>query len=233
MALPWSSTMPRSLTKMSTALVTGGSSIIMRGPRSPHIQLLPALTEMISCIVALLTPARSATCMASAAAAMCTPHSSWLIILAVLPMPGSRPTSKMRLPTASSTGRARACVAWAPLTMSVRPAALAPATPPLTGASSISRPMSASRCADFFARAGGWVQAATTSAPRGRAVAAPCSKSTDSACSPLTTISHSRSAPWAASAAEAAARPPAATRVSAAPARTSKPQTSWPALRRF
>ena len=27
--------------EMSTAMVTGGSSIIMRGPRSPHIQLLP------------------------------------------------------------------------------------------------------------------------------------------------------------------------------------------------
>ena len=92
---------------MSTALATTGSSCIMRGPRSPHIQLMPADTEMMSCIVCSGTPARSATCIASAAAAMCTPHSSWLIIFAVEPMPASLADMEDALATASNTGRAR------------------------------------------------------------------------------------------------------------------------------
>ena len=218
---------------MSTALVTAGSSCIMRGPRSPHIQELPALTLMISCMVAVDTPARSATCMASAAAAMCTPHSSWLIILAVEPMPASRPQSNTREPMAPSTGRARSSTSAAAEHMIVSAAALAPLVPPDTGASSTARPMSASRAAVRAACAGAWVQPMPTMAPRGSAAAAPCSNSTASACSPDTTISHSSSASRAASAALAAAWPPAATSASAAPARTSKPRTACPALTRL
>jgi hypothetical protein len=37
-------------------------------------------------------PARLARAMASAATAMCTPASSWWMILTVLPWPGSLPT---------------------------------------------------------------------------------------------------------------------------------------------
>ena len=143
---------------------------------------------MISCIVASGTPARSATCMASAAAAMCTPHSNWLIILAVEPRPASVPTWKMRLATASKAGRAAASAASGPRHMMVsaargrrphrpRPARRASPGPP--------RP----RCA---ARAPAPAPAPACTRPRRsrpsatRRRAAPSPNSTLSACSPET-----------------------------------------------
>ncbi len=158
---------------MSTALVTGGSSCIIFGPRSPHIHELPAETEMISCIVCSDRPAVSATFIASAAAAMCTPHKSWLIIFAVEPRPAVRPTWKMRFAVACMTGSARSSSAFGPEHMMVSAPSRAPTTPPDTGASSIASPASARRAAKRAACAGGCVHAATTRAPRGKACAAP------------------------------------------------------------
>ena len=59
--------------------------------RFSNIQLLPALWVMTSYSAAGSTPSRRPSAMASAAAAMCTPASSWLMIFTLLPAPGASP----------------------------------------------------------------------------------------------------------------------------------------------
>ena len=60
--------------------------------RFSNIQLLPALWVMTSKILSGATPARIPSAMASAAAAMCTPASSWFTIFTVLPAPARSPS---------------------------------------------------------------------------------------------------------------------------------------------
>ncbi|MNT86553.1 hypothetical protein D3C72_2268520 [compost metagenome] len=60
--------------------------------RFSNIQELPAAWVTTSYMRSSGTPARLASAMASAATAMCTPASSWWMILTVLPWPGSLPT---------------------------------------------------------------------------------------------------------------------------------------------
>ena len=60
--------------------------------RFSNIQLLPALCVMTSYSAAGSTPSRRPSAIASAAAAMCTPASSWLMIFTLLPLPARSPS---------------------------------------------------------------------------------------------------------------------------------------------
>ena len=60
--------------------------------RFSNIQLLPALCVITSYSAAGSTPSRRPSAIASAAAAMCTPASSWLMILTLLPAPALSPS---------------------------------------------------------------------------------------------------------------------------------------------
>jgi 3-hydroxyisobutyrate dehydrogenase len=89
---PVSSTMPRSLTKISTAERGVKSRLRICGTRLVNIHELPALFEITSNSVRASAPARTPSAMASLAAAMWTPARCWLIILTVEPMPGASPS---------------------------------------------------------------------------------------------------------------------------------------------
>ena len=77
----------------------------------------------------------SARARASAAAAMCTPHSSWLTSLTFCPSPGAVPTCGALRAIASSSGCSRSTAGSAPPTMIRRSPSAARAAPPETGAS--------------------------------------------------------------------------------------------------
>jgi hypothetical protein len=91
-ARPASSTIPRSFTKMSTALATSGASWSMRGPRLLSIQDAAAEPPRIRRRSSPSSPALPASERASAAAAIWTPHRSWLTVLTIAPCPGRSPT---------------------------------------------------------------------------------------------------------------------------------------------
>ena len=82
-----SSTIPRSLTKMSTALWGVKSSSSMCGTRLLNIQLAPAALLMMSYSMRVLSPARAPRAIASAAVAMWAPASSWFTIFTEDPSP--------------------------------------------------------------------------------------------------------------------------------------------------
>ena len=120
---------------------------------------------------------------------------------------------------------ARAKILAGAAVMIVSVAAVAPLTPPDTGASTSAQPACETFSASACTAAGGQVAISTTSAPGGSAASAPPPISTASACAALTTIRISTSAPLAASAADAAAWPPSRDSASSASPRMSKPCT--------
>ncbi len=83
----------------------------------------------MSSTTARSTPTLPARASASAATAICTPHSNWLIVLTTAPCPGRSPTCTTLPPTTSSTGPAAAKAAADAPTMMLSVPAVAPPTP--------------------------------------------------------------------------------------------------------
>ena len=113
-------------------------------------QLAPLLDWMMSCRICGSTPAFTPSSMPSLAAIVLQKASMLLTTLATQPLPLS-PTRKTLAPMCRSSGRTVSKAPASPPTMTAREACSAPTTPPLTGASSIVTPFSASaahrRCA--------------------------------------------------------------------------------------
>ena len=116
------------------------------------------ISESTAGSMPFLTPSASA----SAVPLIRMPSSMLLQILATCPAPLS-PAWKMFLPMASSTGLALSKPASGPPTINVRVPALAPPTPPETGASSQVMPRSAAAAATARASSGEMVEASITS----------------------------------------------------------------------
>jgi hypothetical protein len=95
--------------------------------------------------------------------------SNWLAAFTVCPAPAG-PTRTMVLPIAASSGRARSTSASAPPAMIDRVPSTAPASPPLTGASTTARPCPEPSAASRTATSGRIVEQSTCSVP-GLAVA--------------------------------------------------------------
>mmetsp|Transcript_10481 Transcript_10481/g.29814 ORF Transcript_10481/g.29814 Transcript_10481/m.29814 type:complete len:224 (+) Transcript_10481:2693-3364(+) len=184
-------------------------------------------------------PARAPSAIASAAAAMCTPARSWFTIFTLLPAPGpplivnSLPGGVAVMPL--STPAARLHPSAVPEDIMVRAPSAARATPPETGASTNSRsfPMLTRRSEMATAALPGTVEQRTTTAPEGKASAAPLENSTSCACSAFTTIRTRTLVPVAASEMLEAGFPPAATKRSRDGCHTSKPFTAKPARTRL
>ena len=152
-------------------------------------------------------------------------HVAWagpLSVVAALHFTGFEPMGARqgrcrRFAIGFSNGSAFANAASLPETMNESWPCSAAAAPLLIGASSIGQPFAANRAANDFDCAGVIVTLMITTAPSGSVSAAPpLPNSTSSTCSALNTITISASAPRHASAAFAAARPPAFTSASTA-----------------
>ncbi len=115
------------------------------GPRLESIKEPAAPASRAASVLAWSRPRASARAIASAAAAMWIPQSSWLTVLRACPSPGLSPTTVRVEASSSRTGRAdsSACGS-APTTISRSPS---PARfgPPESGASTRQTPYSASR----------------------------------------------------------------------------------------
>src|SRR4051794_16860858 len=215
-----------SLTKMSSALL--GSSKApwtMRAPRSSSMKDAAAPSRRTSQQARASRSMASAKARASAAAAMWTPHRSWLTSLTFWPSPGSVPTTGALRAIASSSGRTRSTAAAAPLTMISRSPSPARATPPDTGASTTSTSAARRRSAQACTCAGPTVAVIRTVAPGVRAEAAsPAPNSTSSTSAGVATV-RTRTSAAAAPATVSTRDPPSAVR----PGSTSNPATSCPA----
>ena len=158
---------------------------------------------------------------------------TWLQSLTACPAPLS-PTWTIVLPIASSTGRARAKASAGPPTMIESLASRAPVGPPLTGASSMAMPRSASAAAMVRVAAGEIVLISTSSFPAGGWSSRPPGwRTTSSTCGVSGSMVIARSAPATASAMPSAGRGPRASIPSSASGRRSSARTSWPALARL
>src|SRR5882724_4190946 len=160
------------------------------------------------------SPSRSARANASHTPIMEMPRIRLLQIFAACPLPGP-PAWITALPIFSRMGRAAAKAVPLPPTMKVSVAASAPATPPDTGASSISNPAAA---------AAAWTaRPMMPSRPR----------YTSRTCSPAGSIVMTAAAPATSAPRSAAAIAPAATAFATAGAWVSNAHTSWPAATRL
>ena len=170
--------------------------------------------------------------IASAAAAMCTPASSWLIIFTLSPCrarrPGGRPSRdgvEHRLACGKGLGGPAAIIVISPV------AALA--APPETGASIIRMPRSASRGAQALGVVGWHRDAHDEHAARRIAAPRRCSpNSTVSVCSAFTTSTMTTSQAPPSSAGPAQATAPASTSDCTTSGRTSHTRTGKPARSR-
>jgi hypothetical protein len=108
--------------------------LIMRSPCTSRMRLLAKPPISAWRTLAGSAPALLANSSASATASMLSATMIWLATLVVWPSP-LPPTSVMFLPISSNSGLTRSNTASGPPTMMVRLAALAPTSPPLTGAS--------------------------------------------------------------------------------------------------
>ncbi len=207
-------------------------SSILR-PRFSKAQLFAAPPERASCTLSRSRPALAANTNASLAPSRLMATRIWLHSFASCPCPDG-PMCVTRLPIAWNTGSARSNGAASPPTMIVRVPAMAPASPPETGASSQEAPSDAARSASLRVTAGEIVDMSATISPGRAPLSTPsgpiatCSTSGESG-TMVTTISD-----WAAtSAGLAPARAPAC-RSSSTFARVRLcTVTSNPALRRF
>jgi hypothetical protein len=148
-----------------------------------------------------LRPSASARAIASAAAAMWTPQSTWLTIFMAGPCPGSGPTS-----TTSPSGSSRVRdTASSPEAITSRLPSRARTTPPLTGASTTRAP-GGTRPASCVTQAVPTVESTTTRAPGSRASSAPRPTRASSACWGVATMTTRTCAPRAAAAGSVAAR---------------------------
>src|SRR4051794_883334 len=219
-----------SLTKMSRALLTSSVPCTIRPPRSSSMNDAAAPPRRTSQAAAASSCMASARARASAAAAMWTPHSSWLTSLTFCPSPGATPTWGAERAMTSSSGWTRWTASSLPPTMISRSPLPARAAPPETGASTRSTCWRPSRSAHRWTGPGPTVAITTTVAPGASAAAAGSSpKSTPSACSGVATMTTRTSAPVAASPMPAAGRTPSPARDVARPGSMSYAVTSYPA----
>jgi hypothetical protein len=153
-----------------------------------------------------------------------------LQILAAWPAPAS-PQCTTRLPIRLRIGSARANASAEPPAMKVSVAALAPLTPPETGASSESWPRSPASAWALRALSTSMVELSMTSAPA--CTAGTMSLQTDSTCLPAGSMVTTTSASATASRAEPATLTPSALACSQEAGTRSKPTTRCCALTRF
>ena len=118
------------------------------------------------------TPALAARTSASETASMTTATTTWLQTLATWPAPEG-PTWTIVFPSAWSTGCARSKAASLPPTMIESVPAIAPLSPPLTGASSISAPAPSASAASSRATRGAIELMSMASQPGRAAASAP------------------------------------------------------------
>src|SRR6266536_3111297 len=183
----------------------------MRAPRSSSMKDAAAPSRSTCQQSAAARPSASANARASAAAAIWTPHSSWLTSFIRWPSPGEPPTSGALLASTSRSGRTRATGPAGPDTMISRSPAAARCTPPETGASTTATPRPARRPAAAAAASGPTVAMIMATVPPGIAAAAP--PGPNRACSSwsgVATMMTTASARPAAAAAEPALRTPSA-----------------------
>ena len=121
----------------------------------------------------------------------------------------------MRVPIASSTGRTPSKTSRSPPSMMERAAFCAPSTPPLTGASSIGTPRSASAAPTVRVTSGEMVLMSMTTVPAAAPwMTPPSPRMTACTSGESVTIVITTSAPAAASCGDDAASPPSATKAS-------------------
>ena len=142
------------------------------GPRLLNVQL-PAAPPSTACrVLARSSPPAEAKRKASPRASMLFTTRIWFTSLTICPAPWS-PTWVMAWPMASRTGRARSNCSASPPTMMLSVPRAAPSLPPLTGASSMWAPFSASFPAMAWVWMGLMVLQSMTSAPSRRPWMAP------------------------------------------------------------
>ena len=136
--------MPRSLWCSASRKPGLNSPASMVAPLRSSTVLPARPPPSTSSAASVSTPYASRNTIASASSSMLPATMSWLAALTVCPEPAG-PTWTIVLPTASSTGLAASKSAASPPTMIDRLASIAPASPPLTGASSTRSPRCAAR----------------------------------------------------------------------------------------
>ena len=199
------------MTKMSMALRTSPNwPEIIRAPRSSNMNDAAAPSRSTCQHCAGSRPSDSAKARASAAAAMCTPHSSWLTSFIRCPSPGEEPTTGALRASTPSSGWARAIESSGPDTMMSRSPEAARATPPDTGASITRPPRTASRAAAAVTASGPTVAMIITIVPVASTGATPAGpNSACSSCSGVATMTATTSAPSTAAAMARTGRTPA------------------------
>ena len=176
-------------------------------------------------------PAFAASSSASPTASIVSATMIWLATLVIWPSP-LPPTSVMFLPILSNNGFTFAKAASLPPTMMVRLAALAPTSPPDTGASRYSQPSALIRLAKSFVATGEIELMSTTILPAVRADATPSLPNrTSSTCGVSGTMMKMMSACDATSAPFRHTRAPASTRADGV-GPTVLVNSVWPSLMR-
>src|SRR5690554_4864186 len=175
-------------------------------------------------------PFAKPSCKASAVPDINTPNSMLLHIFATCPAPCS-PARNTDFPMHSSNGRASSTSALSPPQIKVNVPALAPATPPETGASIKRTPCSVNPFASSRAASALMVLESITSAPLGIKELMPCSpKYKLNTCLSAGNIDTTTFAFATAAIAEGATSAPAADNTARASADKSNTVTEWPAL---
>ena len=186
--------------------------LIMRSPCTSRMRLAAKPPISAWRTLAGSAPALLAKTSASLTAAMFSATMIWLATLVVCPSP-LPPTCVMFLPISCRSGSILAKVASVPPTMMVSEAALAPTSPPLTGASRYSQPRALIFCANSFVAMGEMLLMSTTVLPAVKPPATPCApKSTFSTSGVSGTMVKTTSARCATSVALAQATAPASSR---------------------
>ncbi|RMS66728.1 hypothetical protein ALP65_04559 [Pseudomonas aeruginosa] len=207
--------------------------LTMRSPCTSRIREEAKPPISASRTLAGSAPLRAANSRASATAWMFSATMIWLATLAVWPSP-LPPTRVMFLPIAWNSGRARSKVFGQPPTMMLRVAALAPTSPPETGASRYCAPVALIFSAKPLVAVGEieLMSITTLFGPTPSAIPS-LRNSTSSTCGVSGTMTMMNSASWATSFGLARAMAPASSRSAGAASWWVERNRLWPAFCRF